>query len=681
MSKFIMLCGISGSGKSTIAQELCHGNAIILSSDDIRYELWGDATDQQNPDKVFSLMYDRTIAGLREGKDIIYDATNVATKRRANLINKILHDVPDTKTELHLVLATPERCIANQQLRDRQVPDYVVYKQANSFTVPSLNEKWTEPIQVHNVFFREGYLQQLIAATDNVSQLGPWHQETVDMHHAMVQAYATSHGFSDIVCEVAAYHDIGKPGTRTVDENGHTHFYGHAHLGAYLYLCANARTGELSHGDWQRAILIDHHMDLQQNVRREKLLAAVGEEMVGYLEELREADEHGAIRLEQLKNMPVLEFMNTFSDWEERIQQPPFCVTAKWQDDYVLLQYQQLNSDFSQRIVQESRGSIFRKGEDGNWMYVCRPFDKFFNHGQAEAAEIDWSTARVLSKVDGSLTKLWYDRDAWHLSTNGTIDAFKAPVADFGYTFGDVFVRALGRPLDELCAWLDPKCTYMFELTAQDTRVVIDYPDGVWYLSRRDTHTGQEFFNRPALPGVKYPDVWNLSNIDQVVAVVSGMSKDEEGVVVNDANGNRLKVKSPEYLMAAHLINNHMVSNRNLVIYMQEGKLDDFVAYCPEYKPRVEALRETFNAKCRDLDAAWESVHHLAAVSRKEFAAAVKGNEHAGFLFSKLSHPEQTSEEYLLGQFTPTLMRTLGLKEDKREVDEIIPEHGDEEVR
>lgn len=675
MSKLMVMCGVSGSGKSTVAKELCHDSAIIVSSDNIRLELWGNAADQQKPEDVFNLMREKAIAGLRDGKDVIFDSTNLASRRRSRLLNKMTRDVHGIKTELHIVLAPPEQCIANQLTRDRQVPSDVIYKQATSFAMPALHERWTEPVQIHNAFFKENYMQQLIDATKGFSQLSVWHQETVDMHQEMVKSYAISHGFADIVCEVAGYHDIGKPGTHTVDENGNAHFRGHAHLGAYLYLCANARTGVLSPDVWQRAMLIDRHMDLMYNIKRNKLIAAVGGEMTKYLEELREADENGAIRIEQLKNMPVLEFMNTFPDWEERIHQSPFCVTTKWQDDYVLLQYQQLNSDFSQRIVQESRGSIFRKDESGKWMYVCRPFDKFFNHGQSGAAEIDWTTARVLSKVDGAYMKLWYDRDAWHLSTNGTIDAFKANVADLGYTYGDVFVRALGRPLDELCAWLDPKCTYMFELTAQDIRVVIDYPDGVWYLSRRDTQTGQEFFNRPALPGVKYPDVWNLSNVDQVIAVVSGMSKDEEGVVINDAHGNRLKVKSPEYLMSAHLINNHMVSNRNLVIYMQEGRLDDFVAYCPEYTPRVEAIREKFNDMCRSLEAEWDDVSHMCDGPRIEFAQAARKHRHSGFLFSKLEHPQQTAEEYLLSLRTPSLMRTLGL----RAAEETEPERLEQE--
>ena len=31
-------------------------------------------------------------------------------------------------------------------------------------------------------------------------------------------------------------------------------------------------------------------------------------------------------------------------------------------------------------------------------------------------------------KIDGSLIKLWYDNNDWHISTNGTINAYEAEV-------------------------------------------------------------------------------------------------------------------------------------------------------------------------------------------------------------------------------------------------------------
>lgn len=665
MSKFMMLIGASGCGKSTLAKELAKDGAVIMSSDAMREEMWGDAADQQSPGLVFDELNKRTIAALKSGQDVVYDATNLNAKRRGSFLRHLNRNVDDLELECHLVVAEPQCCLDNQFTRKRQVPEYAVRRQLTCFQMPTMAEGWTKPIYVHNPFYREGLLDEMTQAMVGVSQKGPWHQETLDAHNILVEAHAKAMGYSPIVVEMAKYHDIGKPFTRTVGDDGRTHFFGHANVGAYSYLSAVAPTGELAHDTWYRAMMIAHHMDFMVNPNHERLLRELGPKLYRDLMQLHHADEFGAVRAEH-SQMHVLDFINTFYDWELRLKLSPFCCNVKKDGEYVLLQYQQLNSDFSSRVVQECRGSIFRKDERANWTYVCRPFDKFFNYGQSEAATVDWNTARVLEKVDGSILKVWTDKDEWHLSTNGNIDAFKAPVSDLGYSYGDVFNRALGRDFRQLGQMLDPEYTYMFELTSPDTQLVVPYPDGVWYLSRRHTQTGVEQFDRPNLPGVKLPKEFHMDKFEDVLAVVQAMPKEEEGVVINDADSNRIKVKSPEYLMASHLANNKMVSNRNLVVYMQEGKIDDFLAYCPQYTSRVEGIQERIRAKCAELDDVWGRYQASASLPRKEFAELIAGEKKCKpYLFAKLEHPELTSEEYIMSQLTPALMRMLGLKNDE----------------
>ena len=116
----------------------------------------------------------------------------------------------------------------------------------------------------------------------------------------------------------------------------------------------------------------------------------------------------------KLENMPVLVFLNTFPDWKERLSEAPFSLSIRESGEYVLLKYTQFYSDMSYLSVRESRGSVFRQNESGEWIYVCRPFDKFFNFNEEYAAPIDWKCAKVTEKIDGSLMKLWFDEGAWH---------------------------------------------------------------------------------------------------------------------------------------------------------------------------------------------------------------------------------------------------------------------------
>lgn len=139
MSKLMMLIGPSGSGKSTLARLL---GGIHLSSDAIREELWGDASDQQNGAKVFQVLNERTLTSLKEGKDVVYDATNLFAKNRKALIEEIRTKVPECFFEAYVCDTPLKECIARQNLRDRKVPIDVIEKQYNKMQLPTLDEGW-----------------------------------------------------------------------------------------------------------------------------------------------------------------------------------------------------------------------------------------------------------------------------------------------------------------------------------------------------------------------------------------------------------------------------------------------------------------------------------------------------------------------------------------------------------
>lgn len=78
-----MLCGLPGSGKSTYAKQLSdETNAIICNSDAIRRELFGNENLQENNDTVFKILHSRIKENLKSGHDVIYDATNIHSKRQ-----------------------------------------------------------------------------------------------------------------------------------------------------------------------------------------------------------------------------------------------------------------------------------------------------------------------------------------------------------------------------------------------------------------------------------------------------------------------------------------------------------------------------------------------------------------------------------------------------------------------
>jgi hypothetical protein len=190
-------------------------------------------------------------------------------------------------------------------------------------------------------------------------------------------------------------------------------------------------------------------------------------------------------------------FCSEHENWRDLLTEEPYCLKIKEEDPYVIFNYDQIKSDFTDPMVREARGIIFRIGEWSN--PVCWAFDKFFNSAERFADEIDWSTAFVTEKIDGTLIKLWFDNGDWHLSTNGMIEAADAKIGDarmpdFGKYFHDTLYKRVEPqvgPYNYFVDKLNTDYTYMFELVGPYNRVVIPYEESaLYFLGARNKYTG-----------------------------------------------------------------------------------------------------------------------------------------------------------------------------------------------
>lgn len=145
--KLIVMCGISGSGKSTWARGYVEEDpwAVIVSTDVIREYLFGDCRVQKDGDKVFQIAYNCIGVLLREGRDVIFDAMSLKPKDRLTLMMQF-----DAFAEMICVVTGNDRARAleNQYKRDRQVPEKVVRAQSKRFVMPTKEEGWDEIVYV-----------------------------------------------------------------------------------------------------------------------------------------------------------------------------------------------------------------------------------------------------------------------------------------------------------------------------------------------------------------------------------------------------------------------------------------------------------------------------------------------------------------------------------------------------
>lgn len=326
-------------------------------------------------------------------------------------------------------------------------------------------------------------------------------------------------------------------------------------------------------------------------------------------------------------------FCNLHEDWVELLTHEPYCLKIKEDDNYVMFCYDQIRSDFKQTLVQEARGIIFRKGEWTN--PVCWAFNKFGNYGESWVPDLDWDTAFVTEKVDGSLIKVWYDC-GWHISTNGAIDAFDAKTSDVRMPdFGTYFITAICDygyfNFIEFTGNLNENLTYMFELVGPYNRVVIPYdkPD-VYFLGARNKFTGEEFSCAPGIVGAlglgrfKRPKVYPLTSLSDCVKATEAFSWDQEGFVVCDANFNRVKIKSPSYVLAHYTRNNNVITRRHLIRVILENELEEFMCYADDYKDVLLETHKLMRAFINTGNMMAQTCRKLILLDKKDYAEVVK---------------------------------------------------------
>ena len=322
-------------------------------------------------------------------------------------------------------------------------------------------------------------------------------------------------------------------------------------------------------------------------------------------------------------------------------------LVAKHHPNFPLVQlsYSQTESNMASDVVQECRGLLL---EQDTWNVVSMPFRKFFNHGEKHAARLDWATANVYEKLDGSIFTLYWYSGSWHVQTS------KLPAADgvlstaqqslsFAELFWDVWTEQQNTlpPTEPLVLPEDRgtssgggaeaaaegeapseggarrsigqgpthrRC-YMFELTTPDNVIIVRHDrKALVCIGARDLDTLEELSCERIGAEFGWKTPRNYSQITSLTAALAAAQTlnpvVQEGFVVVDAEWRRLKIKSRGYVALHHLGGNYDRSGgheanpkhrrRRIAEIVRNNEGDEFLAYYPQLEAEYRELRTKF---------------------------------------------------------------------------------------
>lgn len=285
MTTIEVMVGCPASGKSTYCQTK---SGVWISSDKIREELYGNESIQENPEKVFRVMWKRLCEAIERNEEyVFYDATNVVCKRRIAFCEQLRRKYGDKIKLVARVFNTPiEECIRRaKERKERPLSESVIWKFVKTWQTPAYWEGW-DTIIITRENELDPLFYEMLDKIQGMDQKNKHHSLPLDEHmkEAGRNVLNLIKKEGDLIPKISfevwmasSYHDIGKPLVQTFDDEGFAHYYAHENVSGYLTLGFGILISSL----------ITHHMDI---FKKTKLLNKMNVPFRHYLELMYQAD-------------------------------------------------------------------------------------------------------------------------------------------------------------------------------------------------------------------------------------------------------------------------------------------------------------------------------------------------------------------------------------------------------
>ena len=146
-----LMVGVQGSGKSTYSKKLRNEFGYkIISSDEVRmmHPDWEES-------KIFPEVYRLCANELKEGNDVVFDATNITPKVRARNINLVREHYDNFEVYAYFINTKKELCKERVLKRNNMegelyLPIEVIDSYYNNLIPPSVEEGFDKIIVINN---------------------------------------------------------------------------------------------------------------------------------------------------------------------------------------------------------------------------------------------------------------------------------------------------------------------------------------------------------------------------------------------------------------------------------------------------------------------------------------------------------------------------------------------------
>jgi len=283
-------------------------------------------------------------------------------------------------------------------------------------------------------------------------------------------------------------------------------------------------------------------------------------------------------------------------------------------------------------ITLNTRGIIFDR-QTGKC--IAYTFPKFFNLEERPDTQpnvLPWSSGfQTFEKMDGWLGTLYFYEGEFRIATRGS---FESPGAQWA-------TKHLHSEYPYLI--VPNNITLMFEIISPQTKIIVDYDfEDLVLIGAFNFSTGQEMpwsyvASLGKQNGFRLPKTYHVATVKDIFRHNKTLSgKENEGVVVRFNNGQRVKIKSRDYLRRARILSN--LGPLSIWETMENGRVPEqyLDTIDPDYQAMVIEialeLQQRHEAIIKEVSREYESVCHIS--DRKEFAQAVSNFQYRSMMFS-----------------------------------------------